>query len=188
MTKVALSVSPAGQVTLARWALGWTNDQLVVGRYQPSWVPALIISLLTKVQSCVTITQHALIKGSFANFMPLTAPPPSPAFTTVRSFSKLNSRHPSTQHCTTYKTVHISLRCVCNSISAHPNIPRIPYLHIPSPRRPSFSNTQADQIDPTDSIGFAVVLVSLVLSSKKGQTHTLCILPSFSLCVNCEPM
>ena len=108
MTKVALSVSPAGQVTLARWAVGWTNDQLV-GRYQPSWVPALIISLLTKVQSCVTITQHALIKGSFANFMPLTAPPPSPAFTTVRSFSKLNSRHPSTQYCTTYKSVQTSL-------------------------------------------------------------------------------
>ena len=77
VTKVALSVSPAGQVTLARWAVGWTNDQLV-GRYQPSWVPALIISLLTKVQSCVTITQHALIKGSFANFMPLAAPPPPP--------------------------------------------------------------------------------------------------------------
>ena len=73
----------------------------------------------------------------------LQHPRPSPAFTTVRSFSKLNSRHPSTQHCTTYKTVHISLRCVCNSISAHPNIPRIPYLHIPSPRRPPFSNTQA---------------------------------------------
>ena len=134
----------------------------------------------------------------------LQHPRPSPAFTTVRSFSKLNSRHPSTQHCTTYKTVHISLRCVCNSISAHPNIPRIPYLHIPSPRRPSFSNTQAaiSQLQSHRSnwpnrqywLCCCSYLFGFILK-ERTDAHTLYpplfgrkYVVFYSLCVNCGPM